>query len=304
MNQQFDEPAKSLALSATRRGAPRKFKHYLTSLMLAVVAGLAAMTAAHADTLIVLNTLDKGSGSLRSTVASAQDGDIITFAPSLAGTTITLASGALAIKKNIAIVGPGADLLTISGNDTIRVLDVAEGATAAISGLTISHGFAKSGNGAGGDHGSGGGGGILNAGTLTVTEVAFTRNLAASHGGAIANGPFAILNVVNSTFTANQAVSRDPLAIAEGGAIYNSNRGSFAHVVGSTFDSNRAKGADGGILGSGLFLLGECNGGAIHNGVTSTLIVENTTFIGNQSLGGNGGSAVDAPFGLIGTERR
>ena len=170
-----------------------------------------------------------------------------------------------------------------------------------IAGLTISHGLARSANGAGGDHGGGGGGGILNAGNLTVANAVLSYNTAMSHGGAIANGPFAVLTVINSSFVSNQAISRDPLAIAEGGAIYNSNRRSAATVLDCTFTSNWAKGGDGGVLGSGLYLLGECNGGAVHNGLTSSLIVQNSSFIGNKAFGGNGGSAGDVPFAIIGT---
>src|SRR4051812_46520273 len=67
------------------------------------------------STLTVLNTLDKGAGSLRNTIKQASSGDTIVFAPSLAGQTITLTSDQLEIKKSLDIEGPGAGLLAISG---------------------------------------------------------------------------------------------------------------------------------------------------------------------------------------------
>src|SRR5262245_33696749 len=58
-------------------------------------------------TLTVLNTLDKGAGSLRDTIASVKSGDTIVFAPSLDGQTITLTSDQLTINNSLDIEGPG-----------------------------------------------------------------------------------------------------------------------------------------------------------------------------------------------------
>src|SRR5262245_3669758 len=73
------------------------------------------------STLTVLNAADNGQGSLRDASKDARDGDTIAFDSSLAGRTITLTSNQLTIKKSLTIQGPGANLLTISGNDTNRV---------------------------------------------------------------------------------------------------------------------------------------------------------------------------------------
>jgi hypothetical protein len=100
------------------------------------------------STLTVLNTLDKGAGSLRNTIIKAKSGDTILFASGLDGQTITLTSDELAIKKSVDIEGPGAGLLAISGNDAFRVLDiVSEGIKVTISGLTTTHGQAGGNNG-------------------------------------------------------------------------------------------------------------------------------------------------------------
>src|SRR5438874_2004766 len=52
-------------------------------------------------TLAVLNSLDRGAGSLRDAIGHARDGDTIVFDPSLAGQTITLTSGTLVMKKSL-----------------------------------------------------------------------------------------------------------------------------------------------------------------------------------------------------------
>jgi hypothetical protein len=92
---------------------------------------------AHAATITVTNTNDSGSGSLRQALTVANDGDTITFA--VTG-TITLTSGGLPITKNLTISGPGADQLSIDGNQALLVLGIFPDKTAAISGLTVRNG--------------------------------------------------------------------------------------------------------------------------------------------------------------------
>jgi hypothetical protein len=72
--------------------------------------------AASAATLTVINNSDSGAGSLRQAIIDSSSGDIINFASSLDGQTITLTSGELLINKNFKIKGPGAKNLTISGH--------------------------------------------------------------------------------------------------------------------------------------------------------------------------------------------
>ncbi len=95
----------------------------------------------------VLNTNDSGPGSLRDAIAIASGGDTIDFDPGLEGQTITLTGGELAVTQNLDIEGPGADLLTISGDATGRVFDIGGGANVTIAGLTIADGLADHGGG-------------------------------------------------------------------------------------------------------------------------------------------------------------
>src|SRR5687768_7513791 len=70
------------------------------------------------NALLVTSAADSGAGTLRAQVAAAaQSGDTISFAPALAGQTINLTSGRIAIAKSLIIQGPGADQLTISGSE-------------------------------------------------------------------------------------------------------------------------------------------------------------------------------------------
>jgi CSLREA domain-containing protein len=108
--------------------------------------------------------------------------------------TITLTSALPSITTDMAIAGPGAANLTISGSDLYRVFFVTNGAAVSISDLTIAHGRAVGGHGGNSD-GSGGGGGSADMGggvfvsanaSLLLKAVAFTGN--AASGGAGGSG--------------------------------------------------------------------------------------------------------------------
>src|SRR5262249_43403506 len=129
------------------------------------------------STFTVLDLSDSDPGSLRAAVAAADANpgpDSIAFARGLHG-TIKLTSGDLSITDSVTVAGPGADRLAVSGNDASRVFEIAAGQTVAISGLTITHGFAL-------DQG----GGILNEGSdLTLTGDTLAQNVVL--GSAVTN---------------------------------------------------------------------------------------------------------------------
>ena len=91
------------------------------------------------STLTVTNDNDSGTGSLRAALTSAANGDTIDFARSAYG-TITLSSGPLEVTANVNIDGPGANKVTVSGNDTFQDLLIDANVTATISKLTITDG--------------------------------------------------------------------------------------------------------------------------------------------------------------------
>ena len=108
----------------------------------------------------------------RAQIAAAQSGDTISFAPSLAGQTITLTSGVMTFAKSLTIQGRGADQLTISGNFQSRVFRIT-GSTnqVAIRDLAITGGCRQH------------GGAISNSATLR-SAAAPLRNFTYIHPGA------------------------------------------------------------------------------------------------------------------------
>src|SRR6266852_2314324 len=169
------------------------------------------------STLTVLNNLDSGTGSLRAEIAAAHNSDTIVFAPGLDGQTITLTSGELLINHNVTITGPGASNLTVSGNHASRVFEVAKTVrSVTLSGLTISNAA---------------GGGMLNEGTLTVSNSILSNN--GGGGGGIHND--GTLTVSGSTLSGNSASNSS--GGNSGGGIYNEGT---ATVSGSTLSGNSA----------------------------------------------------------------
>lgn len=241
-----------------------------------------------AATITVSNTNDSGAGSLRQAIANANPGDIIDFNLTYPA-TITLTSGLLIIDKNLTIGGPGANNLTLNGNNASRVISISVDSIVSISGVTIVNGNTVSAD-------YDGGGGMYNAGNLTVTNSAFRNNrdpiLGGYGGGGIGN--IGTLTVMSSTFQSNSSPQSGGGAIASAGTaditncMFSDNTGSLGgaitgrgtmNVMNSTFNGNIATTSGGG--GSG---------GAINIG-WATLAVFNSTFTGNRSVGafGQGG---------------
>ena len=272
----------------------RKFKSTRAFFSVAIVVtwvALCLMTVVRpvsANTFTVTNTGDNGgvnpapgagTGTLRQAIidANANAGaDTINFAAGVTG-TITLRSALPQITQNLTINGPGAGVLTVSGNHLYRVFQIASGLTVSISGLTISNGSSPGGSGIFNDNGN-----------LTVTNCTFSGNQAAlSGGGGIFNNGFpsgALLTVTNCTFSGNSGTT--------GGGIEN-NFGTVT-VTNSTFSGNL--GFAGGIGNTSGALLTVTNstfsgnsgttsgGGGIFNSGTATL---KNSIIANSPSGGN-----------------
>ncbi|CAN7732248.1 Ig-like domain-containing protein [Pseudomonas sp. LjRoot277] len=138
--------------------------------------GLATWTAT--------NNANTGVGSLRAAIASAQNGDIVTFNASM---TVQLTSELL-INKNITVDGDlnndGAADVILDGQYRTRVIEVAAGKIVTLDGLVITRGLV-SGTGGNGGYGASGAmaGGIFNAGILTLNNVTVTSNAASGGGG-------------------------------------------------------------------------------------------------------------------------
>src|SRR5438552_7605858 len=104
----------------------------LLFLITLVCAAAASMPSVYAATITVQDTGDgaanaancPGAGCrLRDALAAASSGDTIDFSVTTSA-TITLTSNRLLIVKNLTINGPGANQLTVSGNNADIVFHV------------------------------------------------------------------------------------------------------------------------------------------------------------------------------------
>jgi hypothetical protein len=252
-NSSSSASAASTSNSSTSKSWQGRMPSKLARLVLVVSLFLIVFGAAlpsWATPYTVITPADNGTGSLRTALGLAQNGDTINFDLG-SSATITLTSGPLTISTNVTISGPGALSLAISGNNASTVFSVNGGVTAAISGLTIENG----------NSGVGEGGGINNGGTLTVSNSTLSGNTSASNaygGGAIYNT--GTLTVSNSTFSGNTTTSH-----SVGSGILN---GGTVTVSNSTFSGNTSS-----VGGSGIY-----------NEQNKTMTVSNSTFSGNSAV--------------------
>jgi len=257
--------------------------------------------------LFVTNLFDAGPGSLRQAIidANASPGpDMIGF---LTLGTIGLASPLPEIAEDLIVVGPGTNLLAVSGSNAFQILTIRSGTSNTISGLKISDGSANASPGAGlanngttilmdcqlvGHH-AGTGGAVANSGILSIIHSTLSGNYAQGSngpgGGAILNN--GALTVFESTLNSNGAMDTDS---GGGGGILNF--GTLS-IVGSTIKNNYAYGKSG-------LPYGQVGGGAktaFGGGIfvkSGDVAISNSTFSGNAVTGGSGPAALN--FGQTG----
>jgi len=228
--------AASGACATTHRVA-----HALRS-SLAAAMGLTvafAPATALAGTTFTVNSAGDSAGgpgtlTLRQaiTAANASDGNTVQFDSSLAGSTITLATGELLIDHAMTIVGPGVGKLAISGGNSSRIfrLDCPAVGTRAvsISSLTLVNG----------DAGGGDGGALRSQNCeLLLSGVVATASHASS-GGCIAFDNGTVTHSVISGCHADQF----------GGGIEVNTAVGTPHIDYSTIASNVAAFGGGGVL--------------------------------------------------------
>ena len=213
---------------------------------------------------------DAGTGdgcTLREAIALANPiGATITFDPALTSggaqvVTLDAARGQLVIAKNLTIVGPGTNLLTVrraaDAATDFRIIEIQRNGTSnvavTIRGLTISGGKAE----------EGGGINLVFGNTLTLSRVVLSGNTAAGGlgaGGAIYNR--GTLSIDRSTISGNSATNIAGGIMAHVGTMT---------ITNSTISDNHAVGEGGGIfhLGGGMSL-------------------QNVTVSGNSAFSGGG----------------
>jgi hypothetical protein len=167
--------------------------------------------------------------------------DSITF--SVTG-TIKLKSNLPDLTTEITITGPGANLLKVDGTNHAHVFRVPASGVVSISGLTASGGYAWLDDG----------GGIWNAGQLTLVACAVSGNKAdgGTWGGASGGGIYnaGTLSVRDSTVSGNTVDSA--VYIVAGAGIYNAGQ---LYLDNSTVSGNEIIGIGEGY-GGGLYASG------------------------------------------------
>jgi hypothetical protein len=176
------------------------------------------------------------------------------------------AAGDIDITDNLTLDGGDARDTIVDGNDLDRVFEVHEGPTVEIANVTIRNGRA--------DYY---GGGILNAGTLTVRSCVLTGNetvgIFGAGGGVASLGD---LSIVSSTINDNQADG--------GGGVANANIGSLVVSNSSTISGNRALGNQPGVSGGGIVS-------------AANITVKDSTIAQNTSIFPGGG--LEVPQGSV-----
>jgi hypothetical protein len=238
-----------------------------------IASGWAYLQPINAATNTVLNLKDGlTAGTLRSAIANSLAGDTIVFSAGLSGTISLTNGGQLLINKDITLQGPGAKLITISGNNSNRVFNLTN-ANVSLSGLTIANGRVAGANGA-----SGGAGETVLGGGLQRIDSIYGYTVTVSN--CLFLGNFVIGGIGGGAFPGNGSAGGS----AYGGAVFNN---STLVMKNCCIAGNQAIGGKGG---SGSFA-GGAAGVALGAGVcnSGTLILTNCTFATNAATGGVGG---------------
>jgi CSLREA domain-containing protein len=249
-----------------------------------VAAAFAFAANAHAATFVVTRGDDPLPGacdsdcSLREAVLAANagpGGDTIDLPAGLfrlgrAGPNENAGStGDLDLTKSVLLTGAGARSTILDAAGLDRVFDIAPGVTALLADVTITGGFVD-----------GNGGGIQNAGTLTLLRATIAGNEARTatsrSGGGIASS--GTLVVTRSTIAGNRAYNGGGIEV-----------GGTLSLTSSTVGGNVAGGP--GSNGSG---------GGIHGSTGATLSVSSASITDNVAFGGSGsGGGIAAPAATL-----
>jgi fibronectin-binding autotransporter adhesin len=260
-------------------------------------------------TITVTSLADDGTaGTLRAALARAdslpgKDTIVFKLTEPTAPHIIDLTSGELTSKGNVTITGPGAGILTISGQNSSRVFDINDGSNTtdspvAISGLSIVSGFS-----------TGSGGGINSTESLSLTGVVLSGNAANNGGAVFVSGSFGAKTVtinksqvlfnsadlgggidlvgLTSIKLSNSTISGNTAVADSGGGVYASLNasGTGMSIAGCAVTGNTAS------YGGGMYLSSESTV------TTARTTISNCTISGNTST--DTGSEVDGGGGLF-----
>ena len=264
-----------------------------------------------ADSLVVTTELDvidptDDLTSLREAVAFANsnpNASVITFGDgsSLSGgtdftdataDTITLGGSQVSIITSATVDGPGADLLTVSGDNVSRVFNIGSNSNVTLDSLTIANGREAD-------------GAAIRIGTLSTVTLAnstVANNVSTNRGGIFVNGT---LTAINSTVTQNSAkfgggfhTRRGNITLinstvanntaTDGGGVYVAQSNGNLTMTSSTVAGNSATNAGGGIFSAAAISMDNTIVAA-NTATTDAEIAASAN--GNNNLIGDGTSA-------------
>ncbi len=212
-----------------------------------------AVGACELRAAIIAANSDLASGGC----AAGSGADEIEFASGLAG-TVVLQAPLPAIRSDLAIAGPGADALVVSGNEAHRIFRVQSGSVS-IRGLTIADGFGDA-------FERGAGLQITGPASLELEDCRVTGNAAYNGGGIAIDAGRA--RISRCTIDGNETTGN------AGAGIVN---GAILHLIDSTISGNATTGDD--RAGGGLL---------VGNETPTTTIIRHSTFFGNAApIGAN-----------------
>ncbi|GIW43121.1 MAG: hypothetical protein KatS3mg077_0403 [Candidatus Binatia bacterium] len=280
-------------------GAARKLGALMIGALLVAAPLPWPVRPALAANFVVNSTNDTDDGTCDATHCSLREAinaanattsadDTITFSVSgtiVLGSTLPIIASASTAGK-LTIDGTG-QTITISGNNSVRVMRVDSGANLTLQNLTIANGLKT------GDIELNDGGAIFNeGGTVTITNSTLSNNRATEFGGAISNIGGGTVTITNSTLSGNRA--------GRGGAI--SNASGTVTITNSTISNNRSGRNGGGIGNAGAVTITNStlsgnsadDGGGIMNfgrvTITESTLSQNTARSGG-GIGNDGGTA-------------
>lgn len=257
--------------------------------------GIVSWSIQMTPVLFVTNTTDvnpPSAGSLRATVSAAiaiGGGTEVRFASNVVG-TITLLQGTLGIGSSIAIRGPGANRLSITGNNAARVFTVSGAIPFAVSDITLAGGRASGGTGNSGGAMQANGGAQLRLERCILRDSSVNATTSAQGGGISLQGSGSELYLTDCTFSGNS------VSAATGGfgaAVYCSS--GPATITNCTFTGNTASAgtvdygaavyAGGGGTIRSCTITGNAGGGVANAAIYAAgaaVTLENTIVAGNS----------------------
>ena len=229
----------------------------------------------------ILNDEDDGNLnaddlSLREAIRYSQDGDTVSFDPSLKDEVVSLTLGGIRIDKNLTVQGFEDSQLTIDANNQSRIFVVSDRSGSSLKNVTLNNLTLT-----GGNSGDNDGGAISSVENLTINNSVITGNSANAGGGIDAN-----VIVLNDSEVSNNS-ARD------GGGIYAGN----LTVRRSIISGNTASLDGGGILSRGRIQIIDSAiaqnearyfGGGIYSYSYGNASIVNSTIDGNKAEAGGG----------------